>query len=160
MAKPTSTKLSNIICKSAPNDTNVLMGGTYLAMEGPQFSSYAESELYRSWNCDVIGMTNMPEAKLAREAEIAYSTIAMVTDYDCWHPEHENVTVDNIIKILNTNSNKAKELVNNVIENINKHEWDFDDPAYKALDNAIITPPEARPSKALKKISNIAKRLL
>ena len=98
MAKPVSKKLSEIILKSAPNDTEVILGGTYLAMEGPQFSSLAESELYRSWNCDVIGMTNMPEAKLAREAEIAYATVAMVTDYDCWHPEHESVTVENIIK--------------------------------------------------------------
>ena len=160
MAKPVSEKLSKIILESASKDTEIFLGGTYLAMEGPQFSSLAESELYRSWNCDVIGMTNMPEAKLAREAEIAYATVAMVTDYDCWHPDHESVTVENIIKILNSNSNKAKKLVSNIIENINKNNWLFDDPAYNALDYAIITPVEARPPKSLKKISNIVKRLL
>ena len=96
MAKPVSEQLSKLILKSAPKDINISLGGTYLAMEGPQFSTLAESELYRSWNCDVIGMTNMPEAKLAREAEIAYATIAMVTDYDCWHPDHDAVTIDNI----------------------------------------------------------------
>ena len=160
MAKPVSKKLSEIILKSAPNDTEVILGGTYLAMEGPQFSSLAESELYRSWNCDVIGMTNMPEAKLAREAEIAYATVAMVTDYDCWHPEHDSVTVENIIKILHSNSNKAKILVNNIVKHINNNDWKFDDPAYTALDNAIITPPEARPTEALSKIYNIAKRLI
>jgi len=160
MAKPVSEKLSKIILESASQDTEIFLGGTYLAMEGPQFSSLAESELYRSWNCDVIGMTNMPEAKLAREAEIAYATVAMVTDYDCWHPDHESVTVENIIKILNSNSNKAKKLVSNIIENINKNNWLFDDPAYNALDYSIITPVEARPPKSLKKISNIVKRLL
>jgi len=160
MAKPISEKLSKIILESAPKDIEIFIGGTYLAMEGPQFSSLAESELYRSWNCDVIGMTNMPEAKLAREAEIAYATVAMVTDYDCWHPDHENVTVENIIKTLNLNSNNAKNLVSNIIDSINHKDWIFDDPAYSALDNAIITPVEARPTQSLKKISNIAKRLL
>jgi len=160
MAKPTSEKLSKIILEAATKNIELINGGTYLAMEGPQFSTLAESNLYRSWNCDVIGMTNMPEAKLAREAEIAYATIAMVTDYDCWHPEHENVTVENIIKILNSNSEKAKSLVKNIIEYISTHEWSSDDPAYTALDNAIITPINARPDKAIKKIKNIAKRVL
>ena len=160
MAKPVSKKLSEIIIKSASKNIEILLGGTYLAMEGPQFSSLAESELYRSWNCDVIGMTNMPEAKLAREAEMAYATVAMVTDYDCWHPDHDNVTVENIIKILQSNSDKAKDLVGNIINYINNCEWKFDDPAYNALDNAIITPTEARKAYAIKKISNIAKRLI
>ena len=116
MAKPTSNQLCNIIMKSAPNNINIHNGGTYIAMEGPQFSTLAESNLYRSWNCDVIGMTNMPEAKLAREAEIAYATIAMVTDYDCWHPGHDAVTVESIIKVLNTNSLNAKNLLKNIIK--------------------------------------------
>ena len=90
-------------------------GGTYLVMEGPQFSTPAESELYRSWNCDVIGMTNMPEAKLAREAEICYATVAMVTDYDCWHPGHDAVTVDMIVGVLLANAEKAKALVRSVV---------------------------------------------
>tara|TARA_B100000686_G_scaffold305938_1_gene344908 strand:+ start:25063 stop:25932 length:870 start_codon:yes stop_codon:yes gene_type:complete len=160
MAKPVSEKLSKIILESASKDIEIFLGGTYLAMEGPQFSSLAESELYRTWNCDVIGMTNMPEAKLAREAEIAYATVAMVTDYDCWHPDHESVTVENIIKILNSNSDNAKNLVSNIIDNINNRAWKFDDPAYNALDNAIITPVEARSTQSLNKIRYIAKRVL
>ena len=158
MAKPTSKKLSKIIFESAPDNINILNGGTYIAMEGPQFSTLAESNLYRSWNCDVIGMTNMPEAKLAREAEIAYATIAMVTDYDCWHPDHDAVTVDSIIKVLNTNSLNAKNLVKSIIKNIEEIEWDWNDPAYSALDYALITPEEARTQEAKIKLQNILKR--
>ena len=128
-------------------------------MEGPQFSTLAESNLYRSWNCDVIGMTNMPEAKLAREAEIAYATIAMVTDYDCWHPDHDAVTVDNIIKVLNNNASNAKSLVLNILKHIAKNDWDWNDPAYFALEDAVITPVEARPQETLLKLKNILKRL-
>ena len=160
MAKPVSKQLGELILKSAPSNIDILLGGTYLAMEGPQFSTLAESELYRSWNCDVIGMTNMPEAKLAREAEIAYATIAMVTDYDCWHPDHDAVTVDSIIKVLNENSENAKTLILNIINNISKKIWDWNDPAYKALENAIITPKEARAEKAKQKLKNIAKNYL
>ena len=160
MAKPVSEQLSKLILKSAPKDINISLGGTYLAMEGPQFSTLAESELYRSWNCDVIGMTNMPEAKLAREAEIAYATIAMVTDYDCWHPDHDAVTVDNIITVLNNNSKNAKKLVLNIIKNISEKTWTWDDPAYTALENAIITPKETQPEKAKQKLQNIAKNYL
>ena len=160
MAKPVSEQLSKLILKSAPKDINISLGGTYLAMEGPQFSTLAESELYRSWNCDVIGMTNMPEAKLAREAEIAYATIAMVTDYDCWHPDHDAVTVDNIIVVLNNNLKNAKKLVLNIIKNISQKTWTWDDPAYTALENAIITPKEAQPKKAKQKLQNIAKNYL
>ena len=158
MAKPTSKKLSKIIFESAPDNINILNGGTYIAMEGPQFSTLAESNLYRSWNCDVIGMTNMPEAKLAREAEIAYATIAMVTDYDCWHPDHDAVTVDSIIKVLNTNSLNAKNLVKSIIKKIEEIEWDWNDPAYSALDYALITPEEARTQEAKIKLQNILKR--
>jgi len=158
MAKPTSSQLCNIIMKSAPNNINIHNGGTYIAMEGPQFSTLAESNLYRSWNCDVIGMTNMPEAKLAREAEIAYATIAMVTDYDCWHPDHDAVTVENIIKVLNTNSLNAKNLVKSIIKNISKSDWDWNDPAYSALEYAIITPEKARPENIKIKLQNILKR--
>ncbi len=160
MAKPVSEQLSKLILKSAPKDINISLGGTYLAMEGPQFSTLAESELYRSWNCDVIGMTNMPEAKLAREAEMAYATIAMVTDYDCWHPDHDAVTVDNIIVVLNNNSKNAKKLILNIIKNISQKTWAWDDPAYTALENAIITPKEAQSEKAKQKLQNIAKNYL
>ena len=160
MAKPVSKQLGKLILESAPNNINISLGGTYLAMEGPQFSTLAESELYRSWNCDVIGMTNMPEAKLAREAEIPYATIAMVTDYDCWHPNHDAVTVDSIIEVLNSNSNNAKKLILNIINNISKKTWDWTDPAYKALENAIITHKEVRTEKAKQKLQNIAKNYL
>ena len=158
MAKPTSKQLSKIIFEAAPDNINILNCGTYIAMEGPQFSTLAESNLYRSWNCDVIGMTNMPEAKLAREAEIAYATIAMVTDYDCWHPDHDAVTVDSIIKVLNTNSLNAKNLLKSIIKNIEKTEWNWNDPAYSALDYALITPEEARPQHAKLKLQNLLKR--
>src|ERR1700723_211839 len=122
----------------------VTRGGTYLVMEGPQFSTYAESELYRSWGCSVIGMTNMPEAKLAREAELCYATVAMVTDYDCWHPDHDDVTVDAIIKVLLANADKARSLVKTVARHVGA------DPAAAAcrcrfaLDHALLTAPAAR----------------
>ncbi len=116
MAHPVCKRLGDHIEAAAKEaGINALRGGTYLVMEGPQFSSLAESELYRSWGCDVIGMTNMPEAKLAREAELCYATVAMVTDYDCWHPDHDDVTVEQIIKVLLANADKAKTLVKHVV---------------------------------------------
>jgi len=134
-------------------------GGTYVAMEGPQFSSLAESQLYRSWKADVIGMTNMPEAKLAREAEIRYASISMVTDYDCWHPDHENVDVQQVIKVLLENASKAKEMIKDIIENYTKY-IDDKDPATKCLDIAIITDPKKRTKKTIKKLATIAGRVL
>ena len=118
MAKPISPGLSDC-CELALKKLNIKnqKGGTYVVMEGPQFSTLAESNLYRSWNADVIGMTNMPEAKLAREAEIRYASVSMVTDYDCWHPDHENVDVQTVIKVLLGNAAKAKNMVKNIIEN-------------------------------------------
>ena len=118
MAHPVCNRLGNHVERSAKDvGINIVRGGTYIAMEGPQFSSVAESELYRSWGCDVVGMTNMPEAKLAREAEIRYASVSMVTDYDCWHPDHENVDVQTVIKVLLGNAAKAKNMVKNIIEN-------------------------------------------
>src|SRR5436305_3935599 len=112
MARPVCGRIRDALVEAGPAAGIALKrGGTYIVMEGPQFSSLAESELYRSWNCDVIGMTNMPEAKLAREAEICYATVAMVTDYDCWHPDHDDVTVEAIIKVLTSNAEKARALV-------------------------------------------------
>ena len=113
-------------------------------MEGPQFSTRAESELYRSWGCSVIGMTNMPEAKLAREAEICYATLAMVTDYDCWHTEHDDVDVASVIAIMRGNTEKAQRLVANLARNFPKEHPACPIGSDKALDVAIITPPEAR----------------
>jgi 5'-methylthioadenosine phosphorylase len=135
-------------------------GGTYLVMEGPQFSSLAESELYRAWGCDVIGMTNMPEAKLAREAEICYATVAMVTDYDCWHPNHDDVTVDAIVKVLLENADKARALVKNVAPLIHDDASAGECSCRKALQYAIITAPEARDAKMVEKLSAVAGRLL
>ncbi|MEO8332490.1 MAG: S-methyl-5'-thioadenosine phosphorylase [Gallionella sp.] len=135
-------------------------GGTYLVMEGPQFSSLAESELYRSWQCDVIGMTNMPEAKLAREAEICYATVAMVTDYDCWHPNHDDVTVDAIVKVLLANADKARELVKNVAPRVQSDTEASVCSCRSALQHAIITAPEARDAAMVKKLSAVAGRIL
>ena len=135
-------------------------GGTYLAMEGPQFSTLAESELYRSWGCDVIGMTNMPEAKLAREAEMCYATVAMVTDYDCWHPDHDHVTVDAIIKVLLANADNGRALVKEVAPALSGRTGACKAGCHTALDDAIITGPDARDPEMTKKLSAVAGRAL
>ena len=128
-------------------------------MEGPQFSTLAESELYRSWGADVIGMTNMPEAKLAREAEIRYASVSMVTDYDCWHPDHENVDVQKVIEVLTNNASKVKQMIKNLINIFEKY-IDQNDPANNCLDVAIITAPEKRTNKTIEKLKTIAGRVL
>jgi len=135
-------------------------GGTYLAMEGPQFSTLAESNLYRSWNCDVIGMTNMPEAKLAREAEICYATVAMVTDYDCWHPDHDHVTVDAIIKVLLDNADKGRSLVKQTAPKLSGRTEFCSEGCHTALEVAIITAPEARDPAMVEKLDAVAGRVL
>ena len=133
--------------------------GTYICMEGPQFSTHAESELYRSWGCDVIGMTNMPEAKLAREAEIRYSTVAMVTDYDCWHPDHDEVDVSMVIQTLMKNAANAQNMIKEIIKTFKDYSVEKD-PANDCLDVAIITDPKLRTKKTIKKLKNIAGRVL
>ncbi len=160
MAKPTSPGLSNC-CEEALKKLNIKnqKGGTYVVMEGPQFSTLAESNLYRSWNADVIGMTNMPEAKLAREAEIRYCTVAMVTDYDCWHPDHEEVDVSMVIKTLMSNAANAQNMIKEVIKTF-KDFSSKNDPANNCLDVAIITDPKMRTKKTIKKLKNIAGRVL
>ena len=160
MAKPTSPGLSNC-CEAALKKLNIKShkGGIYIAMEGPQFSTLAESNLYRSWNADVIGMTNMPEAKLAREAEIRYCTVAMVTDYDCWHPDHEEVDVSMVIQTLQKNAFNAQNMIKEVIKTFKNFSVDKD-PANKCLDVAIITEPKLRTKKTIKKLKNIAGRVL
>ncbi|NQU62370.1 MAG: S-methyl-5'-thioadenosine phosphorylase [Rhodospirillales bacterium] len=135
-------------------------GGTYLTMEGPQFSTLAESELYRSWGCDVIGMTNMPEAKLAREAEMCYATVAMVTDFDCWHPDHDHVTVDAIIGVLLGNAEKARALVKDAAPRLAGRTETCSAGCQTALENAIITGPDARDPKMVEKLSAVAGRVL
>ena len=160
MAHPTSIGLMNA-CENAIKKEKIeyQRGGTYIVMEGPQFSTLAESNLYRSWKADVIGMTNMPEAKLAREAEIRYASVSMVTDYDCWHPDHENVDVQQVIKVLLGNAAKAKNMIKNLIENF-ENDIDPKDPANNCLDVAIITAPEKRTQKTKDKLKNIAGRVL
>ena len=160
MAHPTSNGLMNS-CEEAIKKENIeyQRNGTYVVMEGPQFSTLAESNLYRSWKADVIGMTNMPEAKLAREAEIRYASVSMVTDYDCWHPDHENVDVQQVIKILLGNAAKAKNMIKNLIENFENH-IDPNDPTNKCLDVAIITAPEKRTKKTINKLKTVAGRVL
>jgi len=134
-------------------------GGTYIVIEGPQFSTVAESNLYRSWNCDVIGMTNMPEAKLAREAEICYATVAMVTDFDCWHPDHDHVTVEMIIDVLIANADKARALIKAAVPLI-AQDHDCPQGCRHALDHAIITAPDARDPLVLAKLDAVAGRIL
>ena len=160
MAHPTSNGLMNS-CEEALKQESIEFqrGGTYVVMEGPQFSTLAESNLYRSWNADVIGMTNMPEAKLAREAEIRYASVSMVTDFDCWHPEHENVDVQQVIKVLLDNAEKAKVMIKNLIDNFESH-IDPKDPTNNCLDVAIITAPEKRTKKTINKLNTIAGRIL
>jgi 5'-methylthioadenosine phosphorylase len=160
MAKPTSPGLSDC-CESALKKLNIKYqrGGTYVVMEGPQFSTLAESNLYRSWNADVIGMTNMPEAKLAREAEIRYCTVAMVTDYDCWHPDHDEVDVAMVIQTLMKNASNAQNMIKEVIKTFKNFSVNKD-PANNCLDTAIITDPKLRTKKTIKKLNYIAGRVL
>ena len=160
MAKPTSSGLSKC-CKAALEKLNIAFqeGGTYVVMEGPQFSTLAESNLYRSWDADVIGMTNMPEAKLAREAEIRYCTVAMVTDYDCWHPDHDEVDVSMVIQTLMKNASNAQNMIKELIKTFKDYSIEKD-PANNCLDVAIITDPKLRTKKTIKKLKNIAGRVL
>ena len=134
--------------------------GTYLTMEGPQFSTRAESELYRSWGMDVIGMTNAPEAKLAREAEICYATVAMVTDFDCWHPDHDAVEVSAVIAVLVENAGHARDLVRRVAPALVNRPAACPHGCDRALDNALITAPEARDPAMLAKLDDIVRRVL
>ena len=160
MAHPTSNDLMDAYEESIKKEKiDYQRGGTYVVMEGPQFSTLAESNLYRSWNADVIGMTNMPEAKLAREAEIRYASVSMVTDYDCWHPDHANVDVQQVIKVLLGNAAKAKNMIKNLINNFENH-IDSKDSTNNCLDVAIITAPEKRTQKTKDKLKTIAGRVL
>ena len=137
----------------------VSRGGSYLVMEGPQFSTKAESELYRSWGCSVIGMTNMPEAKLAREAEICYATVAMVTDFDCWHADHDHVTVDAVVKVLLGNADKGRGLVKAVVPGLGAPRGPCPAGCDRALDNAVITAPDKRDPALMAKLDAITARV-
>jgi 5'-methylthioadenosine phosphorylase len=161
MAHPVCSRLGDHLEAAAREaGIEVVRGGTYLVMEGPQFSSLAESELYRTWNCDVIGMTNMPEAKLAREAEMCYATVAMVTDYDCWHPNHDDVTVEAIIKVLLANAEKARALVKKAAPRVKRDAAAAGCACRQALAHALITAPEARDPEMLRRLDAVAGRAL
>lgn len=161
MAHPVSDRLKAGLAEAcAELGLPHTVGGTYLTMEGPQFSTQAESFLYRQWGCDVIGMTNMPEAKLAREAEIPYATVAMVTDYDCWHEEHDAVTVDAIIKVLHQNADNARALVKAVAPKLRKRPLIDEQGGDRALEYALITHPEARDPDLVAKLDAVAGRVL
>src|ERR1700750_2817411 len=161
MAHPVSPRLRIHLAAAAEAEGIAFArGGTYVCMEGPQFSTYAESMTYKQLGYAVIGMTNMPEAKLAREAEICYATVAMVTDFDCWHPDHDAVTVQDIIAVLVANAEKAKALVARLARDFPAEHEPCPIGSDRALDNALITAPEARDPKLLKKLEAIAGRVL
>ncbi len=161
MADPVCRRLGDVL-EQACRDLGLAhrRGGTYLVMEGPQFSTRAESELYRAWGADVIGMTNMPEAKLAREAELCYATVAMVTDFDCWHPEHDHVTVELVVKTLFENAAKARALVRKVVPVLGTGRRPCPAGCAQALDNAIITAPGKRDPALVARLQSIAARVL
>ena len=161
LAEPTCTRLMDVLQQGAEAEgIPVHRGGTYLCIEGPQFATRAESELYRQWGCDVIGMTNMPEARLAREAELCYTTIAMVTDYDCWHDDHDNVSVEAVIKVLLANADKARALVRRAVPALAGRAQACPRGCQQALDNAIITQPHARAPELVAKLDTVAGRVL
>ena len=161
MARPVCHRLGDHLEAAAKKlKIPVVRGGTYLVMEGPQFSTLAESTLYRSWGCDVIGMTNMPEAKLAREAELCYASVSMVTDFDCWHPNHEDVTVDAIVKVLHANAGNARSLVKKLVPQLHADREAASCRCRSALEHAIITAPEHRDPKLLAQLDCVAGRLL
>ena len=161
MADPVCGRLGDALMTAAASlDLNAVRGGAYLVMEGPQFSTRAESNLYRSWECDVIGMTNMPEAKLAREAEMCYATVAMVTDFDCWHDDHDAVTVDAIVQVLMANADKARALVRAVTPILGERDSTCSLGCHTALESALITAPDARDPALAAKLDAVAGRVL
>ena len=161
MAHPVCARLGDHLhTAAAAAALSIVRGGTYLAMEGPQFSSLAESRLYQQWGCDVIGMTNMPEAKLAREAELCYASVAMVTDFDCWHPDHDHVTVEQIIGVLMANASKGRALVKQVVPRLQSDTQATTCGCRHALEHAIITAPDARDPAMLTKLAHVAGRML
>ncbi len=161
LANPTSKDLSDLIYKSKNKDLKVKKGGTYIAIDGPQFSTYAESLLFKSWGCDVIGMTNMPEARLAREAEMGYASISMVTDYDCWNRSHADVTVDQVLEVMSNNTRKVQTLLINFFNKLLELEsWNWSNTIYNNLDNSIITDFKKVNKKNIKRLKPILERYL
>jgi 5'-methylthioadenosine phosphorylase len=162
MGHPVCARLGDaLVAAAAAADVRCVRGGSYLVMEGPQFSTKAESELYRAWGCSVVGMTNMPEAKLAREAELCYATVAMVTDFDCWHPDHDHVTVEMIVRTLLANATHARALVREVAPRV-VQSGDTPCPCgcQRALEHALITAPAARDPMLAGRLAAVAGRVL
>ncbi|HJO23755.1 MAG: S-methyl-5'-thioadenosine phosphorylase [Myxococcota bacterium] len=160
MARPVCARLGDAVEAAArAANARVVRGGTYVAVEGPQFSSRAESELYRSWGCDVIGMTNMPEAKLAREAELCYASVSLVTDYDCWYPEQEQVEVADILAVLTSNADRGRALVSDLPRRLAGRSLPCPEGCNTVLDTAIITAPESRDPDVLAKLDAVAGRV-
>ena len=161
MAHPVSPRLQDRIAAAAGAEgIKLVRGGTYVCIEGPQFSSLAESMTYKQLGYSVIGMTNLPEAKLSREAELCYATVAMVTDFDCWHPDHDAVTVQDIIAVLSANAETAKNLVARLARDFPLEHEPCPIGSDRALDNSLITAPEARDRKLLRKLDAVAGRVL
>jgi 5'-methylthioadenosine phosphorylase len=161
LAHPVCPRLADALQEAAEEERIACKrGGTYLAMEGPQFSTLAESKLYRSWGCDVIGMTAMPEAKLAREAELPYALVAMVTDYDCWHPDHDHVTVEQVIRVLFENANRARALIKRVVPKLGPQRTPSPLGIERTLDTALITAPDKRDPELFRKLDAVAGRVL
>jgi len=161
MAEPVCTRLGrHVLAALQGQGVPHVQGGTYVAIEGPQFSSKAESQLFRSWNCSVIGMTNLPEAKLAREAELCYASVGMVTDFDCWHPGHEAVTVEAVIKVLLSNAQAARTLVAGLAGVVSSDPQAAACACRHALDHALITAPEARDPALVQRLRMVAGRVL
>ncbi|MHC8510202.1 MAG: S-methyl-5'-thioadenosine phosphorylase [Rhodospirillales bacterium] len=159
--RPVCSRLGDVLTAEAEAlNIPVTRGGTYLTMEGPQFSTLAESHLYRSWNCSVIGMTNMPEAKLAREAELCYASVAMITDFDCWHEGHDDVTVESVLKVMHGNSGKARDLVKAAVPKLSGRAALCAQGCHTALDTAIMTAPEQRDPEMAERLSAVAGRVL
>jgi 5'-methylthioadenosine phosphorylase len=161
MAHPICGRIGDALVAVAPHvGPPAKRGGTYVVIEGPQFSTFAESELYRAWRCHVIGMTNMPEAKLAREAEICYATIAMVTDYDCWHEEHDAVDVAQVVRVMADNRDRVLRLLARLVRDFPQEHEPCPIGSDRALDHAVITAPEARDPALAKKLDAVAGRVL
>ncbi|MEX2650402.1 MAG: S-methyl-5'-thioadenosine phosphorylase [Alphaproteobacteria bacterium] len=160
MAHPVCRRLGDAVAAAAGGGIRCVRGGTYLAMEGPQFSTLAESNLYRTWGCDVIGMTSMPEAKLAREAEICYATVAMVTDYDCWHPLHDHVQVADIVRVLTANAEQGRGLVRRLAPSLEGRPTPCPQGCDRVLDSAIVTPRAAWDPAAVERLACVAGRVL
>lgn len=161
MAHPTCARvMGHLAAAGGELGLPIVRGGTYLAMEGPQFSSLAESELHRALSCDVVGMTNMPEAKLAREAELCYATVAMVTDFDCWHPDHEHVKIEDVIRVLHANAAHARELIARVIPRIGADAAPCPRGCDRVLDTSILTAPAARDPALVARLGAVAGRVL